>query len=391
MKQKKTIICFVNYYLPGFRSGGPTRTVANFTDHLSSEFDIRIICCDRDLGDKKVFPGVLPNTWNKVGNSNVLYLSPKNINLFYIAKILRETQYDIIYINSFFSYGFAIIPLIARFLKLAPKSPCVIGPRGEFSKGALSLKTFKKRLFMAISKLLGLYNNLYWQASSVYELLDIQREFGSVAKKIFVARDLTPVSKISQKYVKLNKINRPLKIIFLSRISPMKNLDFLIKVLSKVILKVELNIFGPKQDVNYWEKCKIDLKKLPNNIKVNIGNEIPHDKILSVFSKYDLFAFPTKGEALGHIILESLLASTPVLVSDKTSWLSDEFKGLQVIPLNEHEWINQINKWAKLSNDEINLRRKAAFNYAKGYYMTNLQSVEENKRLFYKAIMEKKP
>lgn len=116
MERKKVVICFVHFYLPGFRSGGPTRTVANFVDHLSNEFDIRVICCDRDLGDDKPFSDLLSNKWNKVGNSKVYYISPKKINLFNISKILRETPHDILYLNSFFSYGFAIIPLFAKFL-----------------------------------------------------------------------------------------------------------------------------------------------------------------------------------------------------------------------------------------------------------------------------------
>jgi hypothetical protein len=85
-----------------------------------------------------------------------------------------------------------------------------------------------------------------------------------------------------------------------------------------------------------------------------------------------------------------LSASTPVLVSDKTSWLSDKFKGLQAIPLNELEWVSKINEWTKLSNDEILLRRKAAFNYAQSSYLSNLKSIKENKDLFYEAIMENK-
>ena len=80
MRKKKIIICFVHYYLPGFRSGGPTRTVANFVDHLSDEFDIRIICCDRDLGDKKAFSEILPNQWNKVGKQKFfIFLRPRLI------------------------------------------------------------------------------------------------------------------------------------------------------------------------------------------------------------------------------------------------------------------------------------------------------------------------
>jgi len=390
MERKKVIICFVHFYLPGFRSGGPTRTVANFVDHLSNEFDIRVICCDRDLGDDKPFSDLLSNKWNKVGNSYVYYIPPKKINLFNVSKILSETPHDILYLNSFFSYGFAIIPLLVKFFRLAPKVPCIIGPRGEFSKGALSLKAFKKRLFIKFVKIIGLYKNLYWQASSEFELADIQREFGSVAEKIYVARDLTPINTIYQKNTVSNKNERPLKIIFLSRITPMKNLDFLIDVLSRVSGKVEFNIFGPKQDLNYWEKCKLKLNNLPNNIVVNIMDEVPHDKVASIFSQNDLFAFPTKGEALGHIILESLSASTPVLVSDKTSWLSDNLKGLQVIPLKDSSWIREIDEWIKISNDEMNLRRKAAFNYAQKSYLENLKSIKETKKLFYMAAMKNK-
>ena len=35
----------------------------------------------------------------------------------------------------------------------------------------------------------------------------------------------------------------------------MKNLDFLLKVLSKVRGSLELSIVGPKEDLKYWKKC----------------------------------------------------------------------------------------------------------------------------------------
>ena len=389
MSHKKIILCFVNYYIPGFRSGGPTRTIANFADHLGEEFDIKIICCDRDLNDNKSFSNIHVDDWNNVGKTKVFYASPNTINLLGISKILRETPHDVLYLNSFFSYGFAIIPLLAQLLRLTPKVSCVIGPRGEFSKGALALKTFKKRAFMYLARFLGLYKNLYWQASSQFELLDIKREFGQVAKKIIVARDLTPHALISQKEIFNERIKGPLRIIFLSRISPMKNLDYLIRVISKISKDVELNIFGPKEDSVYWNKCHKSLKELPQNIKVNIGEEVPHEKVFNTFSKNDLFVFPTKGEALGHIILESLTAATPVLVSDKTSWQSDDANGLQAIPLIENEWIHKINEWINLTDDEIFLRRKAALNYANKSYLNNLESIDENKKLFYSAAKNK--
>jgi glycosyltransferase involved in cell wall biosynthesis len=386
MKHKKIILCFVQYYLPGFRSGGPVRTVANFADHLGDEFDIRIVCCDRDLNDVKPYPNIKIDTWNAIGKTKVFYISVKKTNFFSIKKLLIETQYDILYLNSFFNFGFAILPLFIRYLGFVKKVPCIIGPRGEFSKSALDLKKVKKKFFMFFVKNIGLYKNLYWQASSELELLDIQREFGEVAKKITVARDLTPLSSISQKIIPNRREKEPLRIIFLSRISPMKNLDFLLKVLARVSTAIELSIFGPKENIIYWNSCKELIKKLPDHVKINIGEEVPHENVINIFSFHDLFVFPTLGEALGHIILESLSAGTPVLVSDRTSWVSDGLNGLEALPLSEAIWVEKIEYWSNLSNKQMTDYRKAALAYAEKTYQNNYRSITENKKLFYDVV-----
>jgi len=390
LNNKITILCFVNWYLPGFRAGGPIQTVANFVEHLGEEFNIRIVCCDRDVNDNDSYQNIKVDTWNIVGKAKVFYASPKTISFNGFKKILKETPHNILYLNSVFTYGFSILPLLVRLLNFNKKTPCIIGPRGEFSKAALSMKSFKKKFFLFLSKIIGLHNNLYWQASTKLELEDIKKNYGDVANKIMVARDLTPRNLISQDISFPKRSKGPLRIVFLSRISPMKNLDFLMSVLSKISKDVEFNIFGPKNDFLYWNKCKKILSKLPKNIKVKIGDEVPHKSVHNVFSENDLFAFPTKGEALGHIILESLSAATPVLVSDKTSWISDNQKGLQAISLNKNKWIKAINDWANISDDEIIFRRKAALKYANKAYLDNLKSIDANKKLFYQASMRDK-
>jgi hypothetical protein len=50
------------------------------------------------------------------------------------------------------------------WIKVLPKTPCVIAPRGEFSLGALKIKKLKKFIFINTVKALGVYKNLYWQA-----------------------------------------------------------------------------------------------------------------------------------------------------------------------------------------------------------------------------------
>ena len=44
------ILSFAGHYLPGYKAGGPIRSIANMVDQLGDEFDFRIVAGDRDLG-----------------------------------------------------------------------------------------------------------------------------------------------------------------------------------------------------------------------------------------------------------------------------------------------------------------------------------------------------
>jgi glycosyltransferase involved in cell wall biosynthesis len=374
------ILCLVAYYLPGYRSGGPVRTIANFVDQLGDEFDIRIVCRDRDALDTKPYSNVAVDAWNAVGKAQVFYASENTVSLRGIRRLLRDTPHDVLYLNSFFSFGFSILPLLARRLHLAPRKACVIAPRGEFSQGALELKAAKKRLFISLAKSFGLYRGLHWQASSEFEATDIRRELGALASELSIAPDLLPALD-STKSVATSRRAGPLRIIFLSRISPMKNLDFLLRVLAKVTASVELAIYGPREDASYWKQCQRLLEQLPENIYVSLHDQVPNERVRSVFAEYDLFAFPTRGENFGHVILESLSVGTPVLLSDQTPWLSNLHNGLEVLELDDDLWVVRLNEWAKFSYDVLLEKRYAALAYARDY-LTTSPSLTQNKKLF---------
>ena len=104
------ILCFISFYLPGSRSGGPVRTIANFVDQLGEEFDIRIVCRDRDMSDTEPYPNIAVDAWNTLGKVQVFYASEKTVNLIGIRRLLRETPHDVLYLNSFFAFHFSILP-----------------------------------------------------------------------------------------------------------------------------------------------------------------------------------------------------------------------------------------------------------------------------------------
>jgi len=329
MATKPKILIFVSYYLPGYKAGGPLRTIANIVEHLSDDFEFWILTRDRDLGDDASYANVVINEWNNIGNAHVFYLSPDRQTLDGMTDIINNTPHDVLYLNSFFDPIFTLKPLLARRFGRVKDTPVVLAPRGEFSVLALRLKSLKKSIYIRAVKLLGLYDNLYWHASSVHEAEDIKRVFAPTDDKILTALDLP--TKISQDYFtdSPSEIDRKtLRIVFLSRISPMKNLDYALRILKNVKAKVKFDLYGPIEDREYWALCEVLIGALPANIDVAYCGPVHPDDIAKTFSQYDLFLFPTRGENYGHVIAESLSVGTPVLISDQTPWRNLESDGL---------------------------------------------------------------
>ena len=384
--KKKKILCLVDYYLPGYQAGGPIRSIVNFVENLGEEFEIYIICKDHDMLDKKQYVNVNIDMWNTIGKAKVFYASKKNLSLKGLTKILNETEYDLLHLNSFFSPKFTIVPLLLRQFVLTSKKPCIISPKGNLSPEALKIKSLKKKIYFKLFIWLNLYQNLNWQAASEHEREDIISKLGKKAQQICIVPDFPP---LPLKSIYKNNIESRatgcLRILFLSRISPMKNLDFLLKVLAKVKVSVKLSIYGPKEDLNYWKECLNLIDKLSSNTKVIIGDEVPQEQVISIFGQHDLFVSPTKGEAFGNAIIESLSAGLPALISDKTLWNPDQEGGLEVLELNKYKWVDTITKWSKFENQILKKKRQMALNYAKNYYEDTL-TLKKNKEFFYSVL-----
>lgn len=60
---------------------------------------------------------------------------------------------------------------------------------GAFSKGALSQKTIKKKLFISLLIIFGLFRNITWSVISELEVKDLKRTISKRAKYI-IAEDL---------------------------------------------------------------------------------------------------------------------------------------------------------------------------------------------------------
>lgn len=385
---KPIILVFVAYYLPGYKSGGPVRTIANMVAHLSDEFDFKIVTRDRDSFDDQPYPNIEVNDWNTVRGAEIFYCSPEFLSFGNIRSLISDTPHDVLYLNSFFRPRFTVEPLLARRLGLLSGRPVVLAPRGEFSKGAISLKAWKKRTFVKMARWVGLYDDVVWHASTEKEAEDIRREFspGGESLDIRIAPNLPPPPRTGRGE-KLSELpgrmeDRPLRIVFLSRISPKKNLDFALEVLSRVSIPVDFNIYGSVSNDNYWQQCHRLIRELPEYASADYHGAIPHQEVMDVLARHDLFLLPTRGENYGHVIYETLAAGTPALISDQTPWNYIEREGAGwVRPLDSPEkYVEVIERFADCGAETVSKHRANALQCARE--VAEGEGPELNKQLF---------
>src|SRR5689334_10638269 len=97
----RRILTIVDWYLPGYKAGGPIRTVSNLVRLLSSKFDFYVLTSDRDFGDHKAYDGVKTECWEVLDGARIFYSN--HLSLRNLRRRITEVQPDVIYLNSFFS------------------------------------------------------------------------------------------------------------------------------------------------------------------------------------------------------------------------------------------------------------------------------------------------
>lgn len=379
----KRILTCLDYYIPGYKSGGPLRTVSNMVEQMGNNIEFWIVTRDRDATDKKTYPSISVNTWNDVDQAKVYYASPGNLSLISLHRLAEAVIPDALYLNSFFS-PLTIRWLILRKMRAMAEVPVVIAPRGELSQGALALKSKKKRLYIAAVQKLGLYDGMLWQASSPLEADEILSLFPRAA--VQVAPDV-PALVPSGRNAPNTKEPKSAKFIFLSRISPKKNLFFLLKQLGSLSGEIELSIVGPVRDADYWRSCQEVIQKLPNNVQVNVIGSVPHDEVHSVLTQHHFFVLPTLGENFGHAVLEAMGAGTPVLISDQTPWqhLPEKGAGWDIALDNRDRWQEVMQHCVDMTQREYTQFSESAYAFAVQWSSDN-DILRANYELFEKAV-----
>ncbi|MDP2185844.1 MAG: glycosyltransferase, partial [Xanthomonadales bacterium] len=327
--------------------------------------------------------------WQFVGNAQVMYL-PAVPNLGTVSALLRATPHELIYLQSAFDPHFSILPLIANRLRGRDARPVLLAPRGEFSPGALALKAPKKRLFMALARATGLWRGVTWQASADNERVHILAQIGPSAR-IAQASDIPSLAPEAPPAPAPSDL---LRVAFLSRISPKKNLAGALNMLARLpaSVPVRFTIYGPQEDAECWQDCAVRIARLPNHVSAKWGGSVPPEQVHATLAGHDLFLFPTFGENFGHVIVDAMSAGLPLLLSDQTPWreLAERGVGADLPLADTGAFVRWIEDYAAMTQPERQAMRAAVLALASTVTKPTL-ALEANRTMLQTALQTGRP
>ncbi|MBO4905048.1 MAG: glycosyltransferase family 4 protein [Lachnospiraceae bacterium] len=368
----RKILIITGRYVPGFRDGGPVRSILNLTEWLGNEYDIRIMCLDRDHGDTAPYPDIKTDEYNEVGNARVWY-TPK----FSEDAILKlSADADVVYCCGPYSDYARMAMKLKKQDKI--KAPLYIASMGSFSPEAFRIKGGKKRLFISYMKMMGYFNKIIWSVTSEREEDELKAVVGNGSRCV-IAADLPRRNTAEHDHTK--SVNE-LKLIFLSRICRKKNLEAVADILRLLEgdIRIKLDIYGTKEDPEYLRKCMAsldELKKTHPLIKWEYIGEADSDSVPEIFAGYDAFVFPTLGENYGHVIAESIAVGCIPVISDTTPWLDlDEKECGYVCSLDDLQtFADRLAELAAMDEEQLAYKREKCREYTG---LVNDRSVRES-------------
>ena len=323
MKKKveiKNILIFHDFFLPGIKGGGPVQSLANLIATLQDQYEFYVITSAYDLKTSIPYADVKVNEWNKktIGNNEIaIWYANKSIDYSIYADVIKSIKADFVFFNCVYSFCFFLYPLLNKKKFFLKETKLIISPRGILHSGGLSAKPLKKFLYIFLLKHSRLLKQCIWHATAETEYDDIQKQFGNT-ESITIIGNIPKLPVLSLQIP--NKEKSCLKLIHLSIITSVKNINTLLQSLKLCKKKIILDIFGPIKDEQYWDECKKMILELPEHIIVTHKGDLQPNQVQETIENYDSLILLSKGENFGHVLFESLSVGRPIITSYFTPW-----------------------------------------------------------------------
>jgi len=378
---KPQIIVLIGAYWPGHESAGPNLSVKAMCETLCDQFEFLLIARDRPFGAEA--PMVPSDGWRDLPFGRIHYLPVGPKGAIGLAELLNDTPHDLILTNGFFDKEFTIPTLFAMRMGKIARKPVLLSPRGEFSSGALGLKSARKRGYLLATRIWGVVRDTVFHVTSDEEERDTRRLFPN--NQIIHITNVRPIFPLPPFEPRAS--GAPFRAAFLGRISEVKGLDVALRTLQLVKEPVHYSIYGPISDPAHWAKCQSLITTLPAHVTAQHCGELTNDGVPAAMAAQDLLFLPSRSENFGHAIFEALCSGTPVMIGEKTPWrhLSQGQAGYD-LPLADLDALARtIDDLARLSAIDLMAWRTGARTLAEKF-VSESKSVSQMAEAFHNLI-----
>lgn len=363
----KRLLILYDYFDPAYKAGGPIRSLVNLVKLLEHEMEIFVLTTDQDH-DGEVLE-IQTDQWIPYGeNAKVMYLSTSRRGYKTISNIMDQVRPDTMYFNGMYSIPFLVNPL--RVLKKRKGVKAVIAPRGMLQKESLSLKPWKKKVFLTFLKWFYLNKEIHWHVTTEQEKTDLL-SFLHDDSKIHLLGNVPSFDPGYNPRISPVKSKKVFGTVAL--ISPMKNFHLVLSAIMALSEDVEYHVFGPVKDEKYWADCQSIIGQLPTNITVVHHGEIQPYDVPRAIASLDFYIQPSKSENFGHAIFEAFNQGVPVIISDQTPWkkLNEQRAGWDVNLKDEQALVAAIQEAIVLDDSAYLTYCKGARQMAEAYIAAN--------------------
>lgn len=230
-------------------------------------------------------------------------------------------NYDIIHLHNFniFPHFLIFLTIFTKRLFKMETPKLIITPHGGFTPWWSGFSTFAKIVKLAYHKTLGklFINYIVDKIIAVGELEKEQLiKEGIKSEKIVVIPN-----GVEEEAYTLSKSENPKLaefkpyLLFISRISQRKNLEFIIKCM-KAIEGIKLLIAGPVHEINYYNYLKKLISRLNLQDKVFFVGEVNTKLKYSLIDNALAIVLISKQETEPIVVKEAMARGKPVIVSD---------------------------------------------------------------------------
>lgn len=322
------------YYTPAVKAGGPVKSIHGLTQILSANaLACKVITRNHDID------GSLLDA--QAYEPHATYITKPTSSQF--ALWFKDS--NIVWINSLYSIPFGLKPILA--LRKSKGKAVIISPRGQLLGGSVNLR---KRVYLVVFKLI--LKLLKHKIVVHYTNLPEQQRSVSTFSNYPAITMNNPIRGIQKSRIG-GRSNGEFIIGIFGRVSPIKNIEFVIQVLAKLPKGVSLQIHGSLEDTEYKNRLDNLASELLISDRISFCGNYNKDTFVAKADGVDVVAIPSLSENFCHVFFEAIEAGKLVVASNGLPWeAANTLVPQTVLPLEVTTWEQRICNIIELTNDQ---------------------------------------